>query len=187
MIAEQSNVPKRFSHVTQVHTTPDQPVIDFHGTKVTPGHVFLCPDGDFRQIGAILMADGYVVNAEGETVRARTKQVVSAESFVLHQSMFGRSGVAAFEIGSGLPTDAPPRIGALAAPDALPGQAEVAIGGLFASPSATLPGRATQSFDPYDYSRPAPDGYELPWAGRETVYNITVEGLHTYIAGDVSL
>ena len=57
------------ARVSQIHETPDQPVIDFHGTKVTPGHVYLCPDFEYRQLGAIMIADGYVVAADGGIVR----------------------------------------------------------------------------------------------------------------------
>ena len=52
-------------------------------------------------------------------------------------------------------------------------------GGAFATPAAAFipsstgphaagPGvSGAPPFDPWDYSRPAPDGYTLPWAGRE--------------------
>ena len=108
------------ARITQTHITPDQAVINFHDTIVTPGHVYLCPDDEFRQLGAILNADGYVVNSAGETVRARTGEVVSAESFALRQAMFGASGVPAFEVGFGVAADAEkpvqtaPQIGAVA-------------------------------------------------------------------------
>lgn len=182
------------ARVTQIHETPDQPVIDFHGTKVTPGHVYACPDGEYRQLGAVLMADAYLVDAEGQTRRARTNEVVSAEDFALRQAMFGPSGVPVFE-GVFAPDAAE------AAPYALPqsgnlplGKAEIpsmapdihagAIGGAYtggvAAPATafgapvigTSPfgsggaGAPPIAFDPWDYSRPAPDGYTLPWVGR---------------------
>ena len=62
--------------VTRTYATPDKLVLDFHGLKVTPGHVFLCGDGAYegqhRMLIDILRDDGAVVGAEGRAVRAAT-------------------------------------------------------------------------------------------------------------------
>ncbi len=79
-------------------------MIDFHGTTVTPGHAYLCPEGEYREVGAVMMADGFVVNQGGDIVRARTRELVSPETFAMHQTIFGASGVPAFEVGFGAAT-----------------------------------------------------------------------------------
>ena len=195
------------AHITQIHVTPNQSVIDFHGTLVTPGHVFVQPDDAWREIGAVLLADAFVLNEDGEIIRARTGELVSPETFALLQATIGPSGVPAFEIAAGrmaspsqtAPEDRPQKSLYLPGVTTISGENELNNTNslLFASSGAGLsteggahgtltldPGRqgAGRPFDPWDFSRPAPDGYMLPWAGRETVYNITVEGLHTYIA-----
>ena len=62
--------------VTRTYATPDKLVIDFHGLKVTPGHVFLCGDGEFagehRMLMEILRSDGTIVSADGTVLRAAT-------------------------------------------------------------------------------------------------------------------
>ena len=195
------------ARITQIHKTPDQPVIDFHGTRVTPGHVFAQPDEAWREIGAILLADAFVVNEDGEIIRARTGDVVSPETFALLQATIGPSGVPAFEVAAGrmaspsqtAPEDRPQKSLYLPGVTTIGGENDLNNTNslLFAKSGAGLsteggahgtltldPGRqgSGRPFDPWDFTRPAPDGYTLPWAGRETVYNITVEGLHTYIA-----
>lgn len=62
-------VPKR---VTQLHRTENQPLINFHGTKVTPGHAYLTDEGAFLPIIEILQNDGTVVMSDGRVIRART-------------------------------------------------------------------------------------------------------------------
>ncbi|CAN0534530.1 unnamed protein product, partial [Laminaria digitata] len=66
----------RASRITQTHATPNRVVIDFHGTGVTPGHLFLCGDGpdegDYAMLLDIIRADGAVVRADGSRVRAAT-------------------------------------------------------------------------------------------------------------------
>ena len=89
------------ARVTQIHKTPDQPVIDFHGTRVTPGHVFAQPDEAWRALGAVLRADGFVVNQAGEIVRARTGEVINRARFELLRATIGPSAVPAFEIAEG--------------------------------------------------------------------------------------
>lgn len=64
-----AKVPKR---VTQLHRTENQPLINFHGTHVTPGHVYLTGEGTFLPIIEILQNDGTVVNSDGKVIRART-------------------------------------------------------------------------------------------------------------------
>jgi hypothetical protein len=65
--------PKR---VTQTHVTPNRIVIDFWGTKVTPGHVFLLGDGDaegqHQMLMDIILDDGAVVRDDGTLIRAAT-------------------------------------------------------------------------------------------------------------------
>lgn len=66
-------VPRR---VTQLFATPERVVLDFHGLRVTPGHVFLCGDGPqagrFRMLMDILCDDGAIVDRDGRCVRAAT-------------------------------------------------------------------------------------------------------------------
>ena len=51
-------------------------ILDFHGTGVTPGHVYLCGDGPYkgqwRRIFDILCDDGTIVDADGHSRRAAT-------------------------------------------------------------------------------------------------------------------
>lgn len=58
--------------VTQLHRTENQPLINFHGTKVTPGHAYLTGEGSFLPIIEILQNDGTVVMSDGKVIRART-------------------------------------------------------------------------------------------------------------------
>lgn len=58
--------------VTQLHRTENQPLINFHGTKVTPGHTYLTGEGAFLPIIEILQNDGTVVMSDGRVIRART-------------------------------------------------------------------------------------------------------------------
>ena len=67
------------STVTQTFETPDQLVIDFHGTYVTPGHVYVCPDGQYRMLIDILEQDGAIVIADGRHIRARTGYEVGSD------------------------------------------------------------------------------------------------------------
>ena len=62
--------------VTQTYVTPNRIVIDFWGTKVTPGHVFLRGDGDkegqHQMLMDIILDDGAVVREDGTLIRAAT-------------------------------------------------------------------------------------------------------------------
>lgn len=68
--------------VTRTYATPDKLVIDFHGLKVTPGHVFLCGNGEFagqhRMLMEILRSDGTIVGADGTVLRAATNAPVES-------------------------------------------------------------------------------------------------------------
>jgi len=72
------------SQVTRTMVSHGQLLLDFHGTKVTPGHVFLTgddrPDGKgvFKRLIDILVEDGTVVNAEGTVLRAATNSPVGS-------------------------------------------------------------------------------------------------------------
>ncbi|NKB19907.1 MAG: hypothetical protein GKS01_05105 [Alphaproteobacteria bacterium] len=72
--------PKR---VTQTHVTPNRIVIDFWGTKVTPGHVFLRGDGDaegqHQMLMDIIRDDGVVVRDDGTLIRASTNCEVGSD------------------------------------------------------------------------------------------------------------
>lgn len=70
--AERGQGIKVSRRVTQLHQTENQPLINFHGLKVTPGHAFLTGDGDFKPVIEILEEDGTVVMSDGKAVRART-------------------------------------------------------------------------------------------------------------------
>lgn len=65
--------------VTQVQTREVEETLDFHGTIVTPGHVFLSGDGTFKKLADILEEDGTVVREDGTVVRARTNYPVGSE------------------------------------------------------------------------------------------------------------
>jgi len=58
--------------VTAIHTREAEETLDFHGTIVTPGHVFLSGDGTFKKLAEILEEDGTVVREDGSLMRART-------------------------------------------------------------------------------------------------------------------
>lgn len=66
------------SRVTRTMINHGQLLLDFHGTKVTPGHVFLTGNesptgkGVFKRLIDILVEDGTVVNVEGVVLRAAT-------------------------------------------------------------------------------------------------------------------
>ena len=66
---------------TMVNQVPH--LLDFHGVKVTPGHATLCGDGpnegNHIPLMDILLADGAVVNRDGELVRAATNLPVGSE------------------------------------------------------------------------------------------------------------
>lgn len=77
-------------------------VIDFHGTKITPGHAYLCGDGPhegrFKQIMNIVRADGAVVLADGSLMRAATGLAVGSpgdaflEVQIAHPARHKRTG-----------------------------------------------------------------------------------------------
>lgn len=81
--AENGRGAVRPSKVTQTHLTPNRIVLDFWGTKVTPGHVFLCGDGPYvgqhRMLMDIIRDDGALVRADGTVVRAATNCPVGGE------------------------------------------------------------------------------------------------------------
>lgn len=58
-------------------------VLDFHGLKVTPGHVTLCGDGRFegrhRPLMDILSDDGAIVDRDGRLIRASTNLPVGSD------------------------------------------------------------------------------------------------------------
>jgi len=69
-------------HRNHVRTVPH--VLDFHGLRVTPGHIFLCGqgpyEGQFRYLMDILVDDGTIVDSAGRSIRASTNfPVGSAE------------------------------------------------------------------------------------------------------------
>lgn len=68
--------------VTDVYTNDVSIVIDFHGTKVTPGHVMMCGDGiyggKFVPLIDILTSDGAVVDMQGDPIRAATNAKVGS-------------------------------------------------------------------------------------------------------------
>lgn len=64
------------SKVTRFFRNTSPHMLDFHGTRVTPGHAFLCGDGPhegrFRPLLDIIRDDGAVVMADGSRMRAAT-------------------------------------------------------------------------------------------------------------------
>ena len=69
--------------VTHTFITPDRMILDFHGLRVTPGHVFLCGEGPWagkhRMLIDILREDGSIVGADGVSRRAATNCPVDSE------------------------------------------------------------------------------------------------------------
>lgn len=88
--------------VVRTFVTENQTLIDFHGTRVTPGHAFLGGDGVYRTIQDILETDGTVVRADGTVIRARTGRPATARE-TLHAAPGGTVGgnVAAGAIPAG--------------------------------------------------------------------------------------
>lgn len=74
-----STVCQEGRRVSALHTRIVEETLDFHGTIVTPGHVFLSGDGTFKKIADILEEDGTVVRDDGTIVRARTNCPVGTE------------------------------------------------------------------------------------------------------------
>jgi hypothetical protein len=66
------------ARVVQTFIKHDQKVIDFHGVKVTPGHVFLNGEGKFQKLEDILAEDGTVVLEDGTIINARTGRPANA-------------------------------------------------------------------------------------------------------------
>lgn len=58
--------------VTQTFINHNQQVLDFHGTGVTPGHVYLTEGGQYKAIMDILLEDGIVFDRDGRALRAAT-------------------------------------------------------------------------------------------------------------------
>ena len=71
------------ARVTRTMVNQVEEIIDFHGVKMTPGHATLCGDGPHQgqhiPIMDILVADGAIVNREGELIRAATNLPVGSE------------------------------------------------------------------------------------------------------------
>lgn len=69
--------------VTQVSAKRVTQLLDFHGTRVTPGHVYLCGDGPFSgqyvPLIDILRSDGAVVRRDGALMRAATGDLVGSD------------------------------------------------------------------------------------------------------------
>ena len=69
-------------NVANTSVTHNKEIFDFHGTGVTPGHVFLCGDGKFKgkfdTLINILRDDGAVVTRDGRAIRAATGEQVGS-------------------------------------------------------------------------------------------------------------
>jgi len=81
------------SRVTRVFVNDVAHVLDFHGTGVTPGHVFLCGAGRFagRHVPLIdiLRDDGAVVRQDGCLMRASTGCVAGSGSETIRKARCG--------------------------------------------------------------------------------------------------
>ncbi|MCA3492891.1 MAG: glycoside hydrolase family protein [Rhodobacter sp.] len=71
------------ARVTRTFVNDVAHVLDFHGTGVTPGHVFLCGEGRFQgrhvPLIDILRDDGAVVRQDGSLMRASTGCAVGSD------------------------------------------------------------------------------------------------------------
>ena len=71
------------ARVTRTMVNQVEEIIDFHGVKMTPGHATLVGEGPHQgrhiPIMDILVADGAIVNREGELIRAATNLPVGSE------------------------------------------------------------------------------------------------------------
>jgi hypothetical protein len=71
------------ARVTRTFVNDVAHVLDFHGTGVTPGHVFLCGAGRFQgrhvPLLDILRDDGAVVRQDGSLLRASTGCAVGSD------------------------------------------------------------------------------------------------------------
>lgn len=81
--AQGALVPGRVARVFARRATQ---LLDFHGTRVTPGHVYLCGEGRFAgqyvALIDILRSDGAVVARDGGLIRAATGAPVGSEGDV---------------------------------------------------------------------------------------------------------
>ena len=72
------------ARVTRTFVNDAAHVPDFHGTGVTPGHVFLCGAGRFQgrhvPLIDILRNDGAVVRQDGSLMRASTGCAVGSDA-----------------------------------------------------------------------------------------------------------
>ncbi|GEM_PF-4770071 len=70
--------------VGRVYQNKVENILDFFGTGVTPGHVYLCgegPDqGKFMTLFEIMRRDGTLVTAEGHSIRANSMALVGSEA-----------------------------------------------------------------------------------------------------------
>ena len=73
-------------------------ILDFHGTNVTPGHVYYCSDGKFAgqhvPLLDILRADGGVQRQDGATLRASTNAEIGSELDQMITAVAGRRAAA---------------------------------------------------------------------------------------------
>jgi hypothetical protein len=71
------------SRVVRTFVNQAPAILDFHGLKVTPGHVTLCGDGPFagqhRPLIDIVRDDGAIVDRDGSLVRAATNLPVGSD------------------------------------------------------------------------------------------------------------
>lgn len=128
--------------------------------RVTPGHAFFTPSGDFAKIGDVLLNDGFIVHETRGIVRARTNEEVSEEDWKLYNAFGVRlaapdGGWAAWSAEQGYTADGVARAYAEAARLPLPDETREMA---FAGGAAEIDG---------EFPFGAADGYVLPYAGRE--------------------
>ena len=70
-------------HVPRTFKNHVKRILDFWGTGVTPGHVYLCGDGKFKgqdvSLLDILRSDGAIINRDGTLIRAATSAPVGSK------------------------------------------------------------------------------------------------------------
>jgi len=150
-------VPRR---VTRTFVNDVAHVLDFHGTGVTPGQVFLCGAGRFARrhvpLIDILRDDGAVVRHDGSLMRAATGCAVGSDADRLIEVVGADGTTARLRAGTRVPVETGEvTVGALIA----------RAGGTICDGGVSLPGAPAPQPFAWAGSLPAPEDYVLRQSG----------------------